>query len=52
LFEQVADLMTRHCAGERPQAQALLVFLRDWLSAHIMGTDRALGQSLNKMNVR
>jgi hemerythrin-like metal-binding protein len=52
LFEQVADLMSRSSSGERLQAQALLVFLRDWLSGHIMASDRALGQSLNKLNVR
>jgi hemerythrin-like metal-binding protein len=52
LFEQVADLMARSTTGERLQAQALLIFLRDWLTAHIMGTDRALGRSLNQMGVR
>jgi hemerythrin len=52
LFEQVGDLMVRSTAGEKPGAEDLLIFLRDWLSSHIMGTDRALGQRLNQMNIR
>lgn len=52
LFQQVAELMARNGAGEQAGAQALLVFLRDWLSSHIMGTDRALGQELNRINMR
>ncbi|MDE2371936.1 MAG: hemerythrin family protein [Burkholderiales bacterium] len=52
LFQQVAELMTRSTAGERVGTQALLVFLRDWLTTHIMGTDRALGLSLNRMGMR
>jgi hemerythrin len=52
LFEQVADLMARSTTGERLQARALLLFLRDGLTAHIMGTDHAVGRRLNQMNVR
>lgn len=52
LFLQVADLMARSNAGEKVQTHALLVFLRDWLTTHIMGTDRALGLGLNQMDIR
>ncbi|MDE2369008.1 MAG: hemerythrin family protein [Burkholderiales bacterium] len=52
LFQQVADLMARSTSGERLGTQALLVFLRDWLTSHIMGTDRALGLSLNRVGMR
>jgi hemerythrin len=52
LFQEVADLMARCGSGEDAGAQALLIFLRDWLSSHIMGTDRALGQELNKRDIR
>jgi hemerythrin-like metal-binding protein len=52
LFEQVGDLMARSTAGETAGAEDLLIFLRDWLSSHIMGTDRTLGQHLNQMDIR
>ncbi|MDE2398086.1 MAG: hemerythrin family protein [Burkholderiales bacterium] len=51
LFQQVAELMARSSSGEKVGTQALLVFLRDWLTSHIMGTDRALGLSLNRMGM-
>ena len=52
LFQRVAELTARSAAGVRPDPEDLLVFLRDWLSSHIMGTDRALGLALNKINLR
>jgi hemerythrin len=45
-------MMACSTTGERLQTQALLIFLRDWLIGHIMGTDRALGRCLNQMKVR
>jgi hemerythrin-like metal-binding protein len=47
LFQQVADIMTRVTSGEKPDPQELMIFLRDWLSTHILVTDKALGAALN-----
>jgi hemerythrin len=52
LFQQVGDLMARAVDGQHAEPQELLVLLRDWLSAHIMGTDRALGLALNQHDIR
>ncbi len=52
LFQQVGDLMARAVDGQHADPQALLMLLRDWLSSHIMGTDRALGQALNQCDIR
>jgi hemerythrin-like metal-binding protein len=52
LFEQLADLMARSAAGEAVEPQALLIFLRDWLTGHILGADRQLGQDLNQIDIR
>ena len=52
LFQQVSDLVANNAAGEAVDSQALVVFLRDWLSSHIMGTDRILGRELNRMGIR
>jgi hemerythrin-like metal-binding protein len=52
LFQQVGDLMARAADGQHADPQELLMLLRDWLSSHIMGTDRALGQALNQRDIR
>jgi hemerythrin-like metal-binding protein len=52
LFQQVGDLMARAADGQHAGPQELLMLLRDWLSSHIMGTDRALGQALNQRDIR
>lgn len=52
LFQQVAELTATCSAGTAVDHQALLAFLRDWLTSHIMGTDRALGQALNRQDIR
>jgi hemerythrin len=52
LFQQVGELTARMADGQHTDPQALLVLLRDWLSSHIMGTDRALGLALNQRDIR
>jgi hemerythrin len=52
LVKAVTDMVARHAHGEQPKAEELVVFLRDWLTAHIMGSDRLLGQALNARGVR
>jgi hemerythrin-like metal-binding protein len=52
LLQSVTELVARQSRGEQPQAEELVVFLRDWLTAHIMGSDRLLGQALNAKGIR
>jgi hemerythrin-like metal-binding protein len=52
LFQQVAELMSRCTDGQPTDPQELVIFLRDWLSAHIMGTDRELGLAVNRAQRR
>lgn len=52
LVRAVAAMVDAQARGEQADAEALVVFLRDWLTGHIMGTDRVLGQALNARGVR
>jgi hemerythrin-like metal-binding protein len=52
LVRQVLDMASRLTRGDHPEAEELVVFLRDWLTAHIMGTDRELGRALNALGIR
>jgi hemerythrin len=52
LFDAVAERMARCEAGQHAGHDDLVLFLRDWLTHHIMGTDRALGRALNQAGVR
>jgi hemerythrin len=38
--------------GQGPQVQDFLVFLRNWLVAHILNTDRNLAKALNAKGIR
>lgn len=46
LIEQAADLMRREANNESVVTIATLNFLRQWLTDHIQGDDRALGAYL------
>lgn len=52
LVEAVQALHARRAAGETLPFDELMIFLRDWLTNHIMGSDKALGVSLNRKGVR
>lgn len=44
LTEAAEDLQTRFLDGDHDLADTLIPFLTDWLTGHIMVTDRALGR--------
>ncbi len=52
LVDAVQALHARRAAGETLPFDELMIFLRDWLTNHIMGSDKALGVSLNRKGVR
>ncbi len=51
LVDAVKALHARRAAGETLPFDELTTFLRDWLTNHIMGSDKALGLSLNRKGV-
>lgn len=52
LTKQASDLNDRHLRGEPVLSAETITFLKDWLSNHIMGTDKELGQFLATKGVR
>jgi hemerythrin-like metal-binding protein len=51
LGRHVAELVARHRGGSTVSLVELTAFLRQWLIAHILRTDRALGAALNKKGI-
>lgn len=52
-FVQTAgDFKKKFDAGNAVISVELMNFLRDWLTTHIMKTDKKLGQALNKAGVK
>lgn len=49
---QIKAMTERFNSGDLPDAEELLVFVREWLTTHILGTDRALAQALNAQGIR
>ncbi len=52
LVKIAVDFRTRYEQGEFPLTDEVMVFLRDWLSRHIMNSDKILGRYLNSKGVR
>lgn len=52
LIAQLKAMIERFNGGDQPDAEELLVFVREWLTTHILSTDRALAQSLNAQGIR
>ena len=52
LVKQVAELKKKYDKGENVLTSEVMVFLRDWLTKHIMNTDKALGRELNQKGVK
>ncbi len=52
LVQDVSAFKTKFEAGNAMISTELMNFLRDWLSKHIMGTDKKLGKSLNTAGVK
>jgi hemerythrin-like metal-binding protein len=46
------DLKKKFDAGNAVISVEIMNFLRDWLTNHIMKTDKKLGQALNKLGVK
>jgi len=52
-FVQTAgDLKKKFDSGSAVISVEIMNFLRDWLTSHIMKTDKKLGQALNKLGVK
>ncbi len=51
LTAQVADFYERFCAGKTTFSLELLNFLKDWLTKHILGSDRAYRDFFNGKGV-
>lgn len=51
LVQIVVDFQDRFALGEVDLTGDLMLLLRDWLSRHIMNSDRALGKALNQRGV-
>jgi len=52
LLGEVRQLTARDASGAQVHAEELIVLVRDWLTAHILSTDRALGTALNAAGIR
>ena len=50
--QAIADFKQKFDAGTATVSIEILNFLRDWLTGHIMKTDRKLGQALCKLGAR
>jgi hemerythrin len=50
--QTVGDFKKKFDAGSAVVSVEVMNFLRDWLTGHIMKTDKRLGQSLNKVGVK
>lgn len=51
LVQIVVDFQSRFDQGEVDLTGELMALLRDWLSRHILNSDRALGKALNQRGV-
>ena len=52
LIDQVLDFKRRYDAGEASLNMELMVFLKDWLIGHVLGSDMAYGSHLAAAGVR
>ncbi len=52
LVEDVGAFKAKFESGNAMISAELMNFLRDWLSRHILGTDKKLAQALNKAGVK
>jgi len=52
LVATVADLKKKHEQGENVLTSQVMTFLRDWLTKHILNTDKAFGRELNQKGVK
>ena len=52
LVEDVGAFKAKFDSGNAMISVGLMTFLRDWLSKHIMQTDKKFGQALNKAGVK
>jgi hemerythrin-like metal-binding protein len=50
--QTVGDFKKKFDSGKAVISVEIMNFLRDWLTSHIMKTDKKLGQSLNKLGVK
>jgi len=50
--QTVGDFKKKFDSGNAVISVEIMNFLRDWLTSHIMKTDKKLGQSLNKLGVK
>ena len=50
--QTVGDFKKKFDSGSAVISVEIMNFLRDWLTSHIMKTDKKLGQSLNKLGVK
>lgn len=51
LVQIVVDFQRQFAQGEADVTGELMALLRDWLSRHILNSDRALGKALNRRGV-
>jgi len=52
LVAAVADLKKKHDKGEDVLTAQVMTFLRDWLTKHILNSDKAFGRELNSKGVK
>lgn len=52
LVATVADLKAKHESGKAVITLQVMSFLREWLTKHINGSDRALGKALNAKGIQ
>lgn len=52
LVAAVADLKQKHDKGDVVLTSQVMSFLRDWLTKHILNSDKTLGRELNAKGVR
>jgi hemerythrin len=52
LVATVADLKKKHDGGDNVLTAQVMTFLRDWLTKHILNTDKTLGRELNQKGVK
>jgi len=52
LIETVAELKRKHDSGDNVLTSQVMTFLRDWLTKHILNTDKAFGRALNQKGVK
>ena len=52
LIERLREKTDRFERGDLPNAEELVVFVREWLTMHILKTDRQLAGVLNEQGIR